>query len=72
MPCVRKGGEVGMKGNEITDADMKRWEKDGAIPVVCRLCGEVVLYPSKFFKKDELANYECSNCKMLLKLFGRG
>ena len=60
-----------MKGNEITDADMKRWKKDGRIPAVCRLCGEVVLYPSIFLKKDELANYECADCKMLLKLYGR-
>lgn len=60
-----------MKGDEITTADMKRWEKDGRIPVVCRLCGEVVLYPIKLFKKDDVANYECANCKKLLKLYGR-
>ena len=60
-----------MKGDEITTADMKRWEKEGRIPVVCRLCGEVVLYPSKFFRKDEFVNYECVNCKMLQTLFGR-
>jgi hypothetical protein len=60
-----------VKGNEITTADMKRWEKEGWIPAVCRLCGEVVLYPSKFFKMDDLANYECVDCKMLLKLYGR-
>lgn len=60
-----------MKVNEITDTDMKRWKKDRRIPAVCRLCGEVVLYPSKFFKKDELAYYECSDCKMWLKLLGR-
>ena len=60
-----------MKGNEITTADMKRWEKEGRIPVSCRLCGEVILYPSKLFKKDELANYECINCKMLMRLYGR-
>ena len=60
-----------MKGNEITTADMKRWEKERRIPAVCRLCGEVVLYPSKFFQKDELANYECADCKMWLKLCER-
>lgn len=60
-----------MKGDEITTADMKRWEKEGRIPAVCRLCGEVVLYPSKFFKRDDLSNYECDDCKMLLKLYGR-
>lgn len=46
-----------------TTADMEKWEKDGMIPATCRSCGEVVLYPSKFFKKDELANYECPDCK---------
>ena len=60
-----------MKGNEVTIEDMKKWKKYGMIPVACRLCGEVVLYTGKFFKKDELANYECANCKMWLRLFGR-
>lgn len=60
-----------MKGNEVTTADIKKWEKDGMIPAVCRLCGKVVLYPSKFFKKDELANYECIDCQKWLILFGR-
>lgn len=52
-----------------TSADMEKWKKDGMIPVACRLCGEVVLYPSKFFKKDELANYECPDCKKWLRLY---
>lgn len=62
-----------MKGNEVTATDMEKWGKYGMIPVTCRLCGEVVLYPSKFkfFKKDEFANYECVDCKMRLRLCGR-
>jgi len=60
-----------MKGNEVTTEDVEKWGKDGMIPATCRLCGEVALYPSKFFKKDELANYECADCKMWLRLFGR-
>ncbi len=66
-----QGGEVGMKGNEVTAEDTEKWKKDGMIPATCRLCGEVVLHPSKFFKKDELTNYECANCKMYLRLLGR-
>lgn len=66
-------GEVGMNGNEVTTTDMKKWEKDGMIPVACRLCGKVVLYlnPNKFYKKEELTSYECTNCKMLLRLWGK-
>lgn len=57
-----------MKGNEVTNEDMEKWKKDGMIPATCRLCGEVVLYPSKFFKMGELENYECADCKMWLRL----
>lgn len=60
-----------MKGNEITSADRKRWDDAGKIPASCRLCGEIMLFPKKFYKPDELKSYECANCKKIMKLFGR-
>ena len=59
-----------MKGNEVTQADMERWNKELQIPAACRICGEITLYPKKFYKPEELEGYECANCKMQRRLFG--
>ena len=60
-----------MKGNEIKEADRKRWEKAWKIPAVCSLCGEIMLFQKETYKPEELVGYECTNCKMLMHLFGR-
>ena len=60
-----------MKGDQVTSVDIKKWKEDGRIPVACRLCGEVMLFSSKFYKEEDLVGYECANCKMILKLMGR-
>ena len=60
-----------MKGSEIKETDRKRWEKAGKIPVACRFCGEIMLFPKETYKPEQLAGYECANCKVLMRMFGR-
>ena len=58
-----------MKGNEIMKSDLERWKKANMIPASCRLCGEIMLFPKETYKPEQLAGYECSNCKRIMKLF---
>lgn len=61
-----------MKGSEIKETDRKRWEKAGMIPAACRFCGEIMLFPKETYKPEQLARYECTNCKRIMRMFGRG
>lgn len=61
-----------MKASDIKESDRKRWEKARMIPVACRLCGEIMLFPKETYRPEQLAGYECTNCKRIMRMFGRG
>ena len=61
-----------MKGDEIRESDRERWKKANKVPAACRLCGEIMLFPKEFYKPEELAAYECANCKRIMRLFRGG
>lgn len=48
-----------MKGNEVTQKDRIKWDKEGYFPVACRLCGEVMLFPKKAYSKLNFKGWEC-------------
>lgn len=52
-----------MKGNEITQKNRDDWKSRGWFPVVCRICGEVMLYPTENYKPEWFAGWECGCCK---------
>lgn len=52
-----------MKAKEITAEDRKRWKKNGYFPVVCRICDDVMLYPTPTYKPEMFIGYECQECK---------
>lgn len=62
-----------MKGNEITNEDVKKWKDGGRFAVACRICGEVVLFPYGMYdpKDKQLQGYECADCRRLLDFYGR-
>ncbi len=51
-----------MQANEITKEESQRWKREGWIPVPCRICGEVMLFPSKTYSEEQLIGYECQEC----------
>lgn len=55
-----------VKGSEVTETHIKKWDKDGYFPVCCRLCGEITLYPKRY-KSADLSSYECVNCRNLFR-----
>ena len=61
-----------MKGYEITKEQTNSWDKDGWFPVVCRLCGEVMLFPKKTYdpKIFEERSYECGCHERQLRKYG--
>lgn len=52
-----------MKAYEVTGKMIKKWEKDGWIAVACRICNDVMLFPSPTYNKKMLIGYECPECK---------
>lgn len=52
-----------MKAKEIAKEDLERWKKDGWIPVACRICDEVMLYPSPTYTEKMLVGWECDMCR---------
>ena len=56
-----------MKGNDVSAEDIKKWNEKGYFPVSCRLCGKVEIFPKKFYKPNDLQEYECVKCKSMMK-----
>lgn len=52
-----------MKTSEITTEDLINWKRKHYIPVACRICNEVELFPDEQYKEEQLVGWECSTCK---------
>ncbi|MBO5969280.1 MAG: hypothetical protein J6S14_12370 [Clostridia bacterium] len=51
-----------MKGNEVKQSDIEVWKTNGKFPVSCRLCGEVWLFSSEYYSKEDFIGWECPYC----------